>query len=563
MCSRTSALKTAPIGDDILPMLDMTAPKGSPVQKVVVHRRQIMVAGERLIDASAGFDSRTGLPAIELRFDSVGARQFGDTTKANVGKPFAVILDGQVIQVANITEPILGGTAQITGNFTTEYATNVALLMRSGALPAPLNIIQESFVGPQLGDDSIKAGRISAIAGLALVALFMVLRYGLFGIFADLALTLNLVLLLAALTGLHATLTLPGIAGIVLTLGMAVDANVLIFERIREEQRNGRGMLGAIDAGFKRAMATIIDANATHLIAAAVLFELGSGPVKGFAVALFLGIITSFFTSVVVTRLIVSTWLNIARPRRTLGRFKSRSLLFRQPWAKVARRESFGEGTMAAFFGNLRNVVIAGFVLAIGVAAIYVGCLHGGIDATFWAAVTRWLHVAAGVMWIGLLWYFNFVQVPTMPSVPAELKPGVTKYIAPAALFWFRWAALATVVWAWGLASQSASYTHGRDALIVLGLTSARPTPPASLIGLGMWPGLIMGSFNVWFIIWPNQQKVLNLRWQIGRSGPHARKGQGCCRQDGDDRLALQHHGLDPHAVLACGGGVASLTRAS
>jgi preprotein translocase subunit SecD len=186
--------------------------------------------------------------------------------------------------------------------------------MRSGALPAKLNVIAESTVGAELGSDSISAGRISAIAGLSLVALFMVLRYGLFGIFADLALTLNLILLLAALTPL-ATLTLPGIAGIVLTLGMAVDANVLIFERIREEQRNGRGMLAAIDTGFRRAMATIIDANMTHLIAALILFELGQGPVKGFAVALFLGIITSFFTSVMVTRLIVVTWLNVAKPR--------------------------------------------------------------------------------------------------------------------------------------------------------------------------------------------------------------------------------------------------------
>jgi len=307
------SLKTAPIGDDIVPMLDLTAPKGAPVQNTVVHRR-IMVAGERLIDASTGFDSRTNLPVIQLRFDSIGARQFGDATKANVGKPFAVILDNQAIQVANIQEPILGGSAQINGNFTTEYANNVALLMRSGALPAPLNILQKSTVGAELGKDSIKAGRISAVAGLSLVMLFMVLRYGLFGLFADLALSLNLILLLAALTPM-ATLTLPGIAGIVLTLGMAVDANVLIFERIREEQRNGRGMLGAIDTGFKRAMATIIDANMTHLIAAMILFELGQGPVKGFAVALFLGIITSFFTSVVVTRLIVITWLNIARPR--------------------------------------------------------------------------------------------------------------------------------------------------------------------------------------------------------------------------------------------------------
>ena len=162
---------------------------------------------------------------------------------------------------------------------------------------------------------------------------------------------------------------------------------------------------------------------------------------------------------------------------------------------------------MAAFFGNLRNVVIAGFVLAIGVAAIYVGCLHGSIDAVFWAFVTRWLHVAAGVMWIGLLWYFNFVQVPTMPKVPAELKGGVTGYIAPAALFYFRWAALVTVILGLGLASQSSSYTMG-DAM-TLGLLGA-PNVAATLIGIGMWLGLIM-AFNVWFIIWPNQQKVLNI----------------------------------------------------
>jgi uncharacterized membrane protein len=178
---------------------------------------------------------------------------------------------------------------------------------------------------------------------------------------------------------------------------------------------------------------------------------------------------------------------------------------------------------MAAFFGNLRNVVIAGFVLAVGVAAIYVGCLAGSIDANFWAFVTRWLHVAAGVMWIGLLWYFNFVQVPTMPKVPAELKGGVTGYIAPAALFWFRWAALATVVLGLGLASQSAAYTMG-DAF-TLGLMGA-PNKAASLIGIGMWLGLIM-AFNVWFIIWPNQQKILNIGGKGEGLSPEAKAAAG------------------------------------
>jgi len=220
-----------------------------------------------------------------------------------------------VISAPRINEPILGGSGQIYGSFTTETANNLAILLRAGALPAPLHVIEERTVGAELGADSIKSGRYSAMAGLAMVALFMILRYGLFGLFADIALTLNVVLLLAALTLFGATLTLPGIAGIVLTMGMAVDANVLIFERIREEQRNGRGILASIDTGFRRAMATIIDANMTHLIASLILFELGSGPVKGFAVALGVGIITSFFTSVMVTRLVVITWLNAARPR--------------------------------------------------------------------------------------------------------------------------------------------------------------------------------------------------------------------------------------------------------
>lgn len=302
----------APIGDEILPQQsDNNAVKLPPI----VVQRRIAVNGDRLTDAGSGFDQRTGQPVVTFRFDSVGAREFGDVTKENSGRRFAIVLDKQVISAPQIHEPILGGSGQIYGSFTTQTANNLAILLRAGALPAPLKIIEERTVGAELGADSVKAGRYSALAGLALVALFMVLRYGLFGLFADIALTLNVVLLLAALTLFGATLTLPGIAGIVLTMGMAVDANVLIFERIREEQRNGRGMLASVDQGFRRAMATIIDANMTHLIASLILFELGQGPVKGFAVALGVGIITSFFTSVMVTRLIVITWLNAARPR--------------------------------------------------------------------------------------------------------------------------------------------------------------------------------------------------------------------------------------------------------
>lgn len=303
---------TAPIGDEILPM--MSEDKNSPPQKIVVHRR-VMVAGDRLTDAKQGF-GQNGQPVVDFRLDSVGARQFGEVTRDNVGHRFAIVLDKEVITAPVINTPILGGSGYIEGSFTLKSAGNLAVLLRAGALPAPLHPIEERTVGAELGADSVSAGRWSAIAGLALVALFMILRYGLFGLFADLALTLNVVLLLATLTAFGATLTLPGIAGIVLTMGMAVDANVLIYERIREEQRNGRSMLAAIDTGFRRAMATIIDANMTHLIASLILFQLGTGPVKGFAVALGVGIITSFFTSVMVTRLIVISWLNTARPKK-------------------------------------------------------------------------------------------------------------------------------------------------------------------------------------------------------------------------------------------------------
>jgi protein-export membrane protein SecD len=305
----------APIGDEILPMMPDSRNPNLRQPPVVVQRR-VMVGGDRLTDAGTGFDQQRGTPVVTFRFDSVGARQFGDVTKENVNHRFAIVLDKQVISAPNIIEPILGGTGQITGSFSTETANNMAILLRAGALPAPLKILEERTVGAELGADSIKAGRYSAIAGLGLIALFMILRYGLFGLFADVALTLNVVLLLAALTLFGATLTLPGIAGIVLTMGMAVDANVLIYERIREEQRNGRSMLSAIDTGFRRAMATIIDANMTHLIASLILFQLGSGPVRGFAVTLGVGIITSFFTAVMVTRLIVVTWLNAVRPRK-------------------------------------------------------------------------------------------------------------------------------------------------------------------------------------------------------------------------------------------------------
>jgi len=314
--SGAAARGVAPIGDEILPMAK--GKNGQPTGPPVVVEKRVVVAGDRLVDARQGFDSQRGEPIVEFRFDSIGAKEFGDVTKAYPPQTqrFAVVLDKQVITDPMINEPILGGSGQITGSFSVESANDLATLLRAGALPAPLKVIERRTVGPGLGADQIKAGRYSALAGLALVALFMIARYGLFGLFADIALTLNIVLLMAALTLFGATLTLPGIAGIVLTMGMAVDANVLIFERIREEQRNGRSMLASIDQGFRRAMATIIDANSTHLIAALILFQLGSGPVRGFAVTLGVGILTSFFTAVMVTRLVVVLWLNVRRPKR-------------------------------------------------------------------------------------------------------------------------------------------------------------------------------------------------------------------------------------------------------
>ncbi|HEX4303096.1 MAG TPA: protein translocase subunit SecD [Rhizomicrobium sp.] len=306
----------APIGDEILPMAkDKNGVRTGP--PIVVEKR-IVVAGDRLTTAKQDFNQTTGETVVDFAFDSVGAKEFGDITKAYPPQTqrFAIVLDKEIISAPLIQDPILGGSGYITGHFTVESANDLATLLRAGALPAPLKVIAERTVGAELGADSVKAGRYSALAGLVLVALFMIARYGLFGLFADVALTLNVVLLMAALTLFGATLTLPGIAGIVLTMGMAVDANVLIYERIREEQRNGRSMLASIDQGFQRARATIFDANMTHLIASAILFELGSGPVRGFAVTLAIGVLTSFFTATMVTRLIVLMWLNIRRPRR-------------------------------------------------------------------------------------------------------------------------------------------------------------------------------------------------------------------------------------------------------
>ena len=277
-------------------------------------RRRVAVGGDRLVDSQPSFDSQTNEPVVNFRFDTLGAKKFGDITARNVGRPFAVVLDKEVITAPVIREPILGGSGQISGNFTVLQATELALLLRAGALPAPLTILEERTVGPGLGADSIAAGKIASIVGMVLVVLFMAVSYGLFGLFADVALIANMILILGALSILQATLTLPGIAGIVLPIGMAVDANVLVFERLREEVRSGRTPISAIDAGYSRAITTIIDANLTTLIASTILFFFGSGPVKGFAVTLTIGIITSLFTAIMLTRLLVVAWLRRTRP---------------------------------------------------------------------------------------------------------------------------------------------------------------------------------------------------------------------------------------------------------
>jgi protein-export membrane protein SecD len=278
-------------------------------------QRRVMVSGDRLEAASSGFDPRGGQPVVNFRFDTRGAKEFGDATKTNVGRPFAIVLDNKVISAPVIREPILGGSGQISGNFTTQTANDLAILLNAGALPAALTVIQESSVGAELGADSIAAGKLAAVGGLIAVVIFILATYGLFGVFATIALAVNMMLLMSVLTLLQATLTLPGIAGMVLTMGMAVDANVLIFERIREEMRQGKTVIAAIDAGFQRATATITDTNMTHVIAAAILYSVGTGPVRGFAVTLGLGVITSFFTAVMVTRLMVVTWLRQTRPK--------------------------------------------------------------------------------------------------------------------------------------------------------------------------------------------------------------------------------------------------------
>lgn len=287
-----------------------TAPKVPYVVK-----KQVLVPGSDLTDAQAAFDQQTNEPIVNFRFNTSGARKFGQATSENVGLPFAIVLDNEVISAPVIRQPIMGGSGQISGSFTVESANNLAILLRAGALPAPLTVVEERTVGPGLGQDSIAKGELAAYVGAILVIVFMLITYRLFGVFANIAVVINVAMIFGLLSLLNATLTLPGIAGIVLTVGIAVDSNVLIYERIREELRGGRSAISAIDAGFTRALATILDSNITTFIAAAVLFMIGTGPVRGFAVTLGIGIITTVFTAFTMTRLIVAWWVQWKRPK--------------------------------------------------------------------------------------------------------------------------------------------------------------------------------------------------------------------------------------------------------
>ena len=309
---------TVPIGEAIggrVPPSSVLLPSEDPNEPQVLVKRRVLVSGESLTSASQSFDENNR-PAIAFRFNGEGARRFGAATTANVGKRFAIVLDNRVISAPQIINPITGGNGQITGNFTLQEAQELANLLQAGALPAPLNVEQQSTVGAELGQDAIDAGKISTIVAFASVLIFMVLAYGwLFGGISVVALAVNGLLIIAALSMAGAALTLPGIAGLILTLAVAVDANVLIYERMRDEIKAGRPAIVAMDAGFSRAMETILDANLTTLVAALIMFFFGAGPVRGFAWTLTIGVFTSVFTAVLITQVLLAWWYRVARPK--------------------------------------------------------------------------------------------------------------------------------------------------------------------------------------------------------------------------------------------------------
>jgi preprotein translocase subunit SecD len=307
--SEEAAAGRVPPGSVVTPSEDAYSPS-------YLLRRRVLVDGAMLTDARMQFDQQSGQPVVTFRFDGQGSRRFGDATTQNIGKRFAIVLDGKVISAPVIQSAITGGSGQITGNFTPQSANDLSMLLRAGALPAPLVVVEQRTVGAELGADAVKAGQISTGVGFVAILVFMLLSYGfLFGGIAVAALLVNGLLILGVMSMTQSTLTLPGIAGLILTLAVAVDANVLIYERMRDEVRAGRTVLSAMDAGFSRAMSTIIDANVTTLLAAVLMFQFGAGPVKGFAVTLFIGVLTSVFTAVLITQVLLAVWFRTRRPK--------------------------------------------------------------------------------------------------------------------------------------------------------------------------------------------------------------------------------------------------------
>lgn len=342
-------------------------------------RRRVEVEGANLTDARAAQDSRTGEWVVNFTFDSTGARRFAEITRNNVGRPFAIVLDERVLTAPVIREPITGGRGQISGNFTVRSANDLAVLLRAGALPAPLTVVEERTVGPELGADAIRAGTIALIVGTVFVFLYMGLAYGLFGWFACAALVVNILLLVAGLSLLGATLTLPGIAGIVLTLGTAVDANILINERIREEIRAGRTPANAIEAGYRRATGTIVDSNLTNLIAMAMLYAFGSGPVRGFAVTVAIGTVIQMWTATVLVRLMIAFWYRNRRPK-DLPVVDKPGATLKERLARPLFRV-FPDGTRIPFMKGARiGLITSAVISSLSVAALFWPGLSKGID---------------------------------------------------------------------------------------------------------------------------------------------------------------------------------------
>ena len=358
-------LSSEPVGDRVPAGVTMMPDEEGRTYPVL---NRVALSGERLTDARAGFDQRTNEPLVSFRFDAAGARQFAEITQANVGRPFAIVLDGKVLSAPVIREPITGGTGQISGSFTVEDTVVLSALLRAGALPAPLTVIEERTVGPDLGADVIEMGVYTGVIGFALVVAFMIALYGGWGLFANFALFLNVALTLGILSLLGATLTLPGIAGIILGIGLAVDANILINERIREEAKKGVSAFAALDRGFSRAYSTIVDANVTSLIATSMLFMFGTGPVRGFAITMIVGILVSMFTAVAVVRVMMTEWV----------RFRNMKTIRIEPLIRFVPDDTSISFMRARYFG-----IIVSLVLSVASIALFVKPgLNYGIDFT-------------------------------------------------------------------------------------------------------------------------------------------------------------------------------------